>query len=55
MDFDSQAERIRFQSTLPVAGERCVGGWLYKSVGTAGFNPRSPLPGSDAYRVFITL
>ena len=37
----------RFQSTLPVAGERShrVAGWLRV---LRSFNPRSPLPGSEA-------
>ncbi len=37
----------QFQSTLPVAGERCrrpPGQWVRRCC----FNPRSPLPGSDA-------
>ncbi len=37
-----------FQSTLPVAGERCLSPSLH-IVGHARFNPRSPLPGSDAF------
>ncbi len=41
----------RFQSTLPVAGERC-----FQKVDWSGrptsFNPRSPLPGSDAGQPF---
>ncbi len=36
-----------FQSTLPVAGERCARRPKTRSVLTC-FNPRSPLPGSDA-------
>ncbi len=39
--------RAWFQSTLPVAGERCLDGARSKGNGQ-GFNPRSPLPGSDA-------
>ncbi len=37
----------KFQSTLPVAGERC-GGRYSAACYAVGFNPRSPLPGSDA-------
>ncbi len=36
-----------FQSTLPVAGERCTSEGI-KIRPFIGFNPRSPLPGSDA-------
>ncbi len=39
--------RILFQSTLPVAGERCEYGFVLLAL-RYRFNPRSPLPGSDA-------
>ena len=41
--------RPRFQSTLPVAGERCVTSSA-PGARSQRFNPRSPLPGSDARR-----
>src|SRR5574338_669309 len=37
-----------FQSALPVAGERCLIQWRAAERSLGGFNPRSPLPGSDA-------
>ncbi len=37
-----------FQSTLPVAGERCKRD-ICRLAAQSGFNPRSPLPGSDAH------
>ncbi len=38
----------RFQSTLPVAGERCSIARNTMRTRSGCFNPRSPLPGSDA-------
>ncbi len=40
-------DRRQFQSTLPVAGERCHRGRAGRPIRPC-FNPRSPLPGSDA-------
>ncbi len=39
---------MQFQSTLPVAGERCPPGARTACRRFSRFNPRSPLPGSDA-------
>ncbi len=43
----------RFQSTLPVAGERCHGRRFRRFRQVGRFNPRSPLPGSDALLTMI--
>ena len=43
----TQYNVVRFQSTLPVAGERCRAGNT-PALRSSCFNPRSPLPGSDA-------
>ena len=43
----SPMTQAAFQSTLPVAGERCFRA-CRQTPQRHGFNPRSPLPGSDA-------
>ena len=45
---NSQRRRSRFQSTLPVSGERCPAAAPRRWQHPHGFNPRSPFPGSDA-------
>ena len=49
-DVDKHAAAdVAFQSTPPVAGERCLAG-LPRVRLHHRFNPRPPLPGSDAER-----
>ena len=43
---------MKFQSTLPVSGERCNGRPCHRPRVNCSFNPRSPFPGSDASIVF---
>jgi len=43
-----------FQSTLPVAGERCIADDDSRCL-ISRFNPRSPLPGSDAAALGVAL